>query len=131
VGDRVRFIPEVSDADLPGLYNAADLYLGVSRKEGRSVEGFGIALAEAMACEVPVIAGRSGGIPELITDGETGLLVDPERTDPLVEAIDQVLGDRAVAERLGRNGREAIVKQFNWKRTASGLQAIATEFALR
>ena len=131
VGDRVRFIPEVSDADLPGLYNAADLYLGVSRKEGRSVEGFGIALAEAMACEVPVIAGRSGGIPELITDGETGVLVDPERTDPLVEAIDQVLGDRAVAERLGRNGREAIVKQFNWKRTTSGLQAIATEFGLR
>ena len=131
VGDRVRFIPEVSDADLPGLYNAADLYLGVSRKEGRSVEGFGIALAEAMACEVPVIAGRSGGIPELITDGATGLLVDPERTDPLVEAIEQVLGDRAVGERLGRNGREAIVKQFNWKRTTEGLRTIAAEFGRR
>ena len=131
VGDRVRFIPEVSDADLPGLYNAADLYLGVSRREGRSVEGFGIALAEAMACEVPVIAGRSGGIPELISDGETGLLVDPERTDPLVEAIERVLGDRAAGERLGRNGREAIVKQFNWKRTTEGLQAIATEFGQR
>jgi phosphatidylinositol alpha-1,6-mannosyltransferase len=131
VGDRVRFIPEVTDADLPGLYNAADLYLGVSRREGRSVEGFGIALAEAMACEVPVIAGRSGGIPELIADGETGMLVDPERTDPLVEAIEQVLGDRAVAERFGRNGREAVVKQFNWKRTTEGLQAIAAEFGRR
>lgn len=128
VGDRVRFIPEVSDADLPGLYNAAALYLGVSRREGRSVEGFGIALAEAMACEVPVIAGRSGGIPELIADGETGLLVDPERTDPLVEAIERVLGDRPAGERLGRNGREAIVKQFNWKRTTEGLQTIAAEF---
>lgn len=131
VGDRVRFIPEVSDAELPGLYNAADLYLGVSRREGRSVEGFGIALAEAMACEVPVIAGRSGGIPELISDGETGLLVDPERTDPLVEAIERVLGDRADGERLGRNGREAIVKQFNWKRTTEGLRNIAAEFGRR
>ena len=129
VADRVRFIREVSEADLPALYNAADIYLGVSRREGRSVEGFGIALAEAAACGVPVIAGRSGGIPELISDGETGLLVDPERTDPLVHAIDRVLGDPALAHRLGASGRAVVESHFNWDRTTSELRAIAEGFS--
>jgi phosphatidylinositol alpha-1,6-mannosyltransferase len=128
VGDRVRFIPEVNDDELPALYNAVDLYLGVSRREGRSVEGFGISMAEAMACGVPVIAGRSGGVPELVTDGENGLLVDPERTDPLVAAIERVVGDDALAKRLGTAGRESVVRQFNWTRVTNDLQAIAAEF---
>jgi phosphatidylinositol alpha-1,6-mannosyltransferase len=128
VEDRVRFIPEVSDADLPALYNAADIYLGVSRRDGRSVEGFGIALAEAAACELPVIAGRSGGIPEFVTDGENGILVDPERTDPLVAAIERVLADADLARRLGRNGRTAVVSHFNWDRATAELRGIAAEF---
>ena len=94
VADRVVFIPDVTEAELPGLYRAADLYLGVSRRDGRSVEGFGIALAEASASGLPVIAGRSGGIPELVRDGETGLLVDPERTGPLVETIERLLNEK-------------------------------------
>ena len=128
VGDRVRFLREVQDADLPALYNAADIYLGVSRREGRSVEGFGIALAEASACGVPVIAGRSGGIPELIADGETGLLVDPERTEPLVRAIERLLDEPALAARLGAGGRAAVEREFNWDRTTDGLRSIAEEF---
>jgi phosphatidylinositol alpha-1,6-mannosyltransferase len=131
VGDRVRFIRELSDADLPALYNAADIYLGVSRREGRSVEGFGLALAEASACGVPVIAGRSGGIPELIADGETGLLVDPERTEPLVQAIERLLDEPALAARLGAGGRAAVERQFNWDRTTADLRAIAAEFGRR
>ena len=128
VGDRVRFLREVQDADLPALYNAADIYLGVSRREGRSVEGFGIALAEASACGVPVIAGRSGGIPELIADGETGLLVDPERTEPLVRAIERLLDEPELAARLGAGGRAAVEREFNWDRTTDGLRSIAAEF---
>jgi phosphatidylinositol alpha-1,6-mannosyltransferase len=128
VGDRVRFLREVQDADLPALYNAADIYLGVSRREGRSVEGFGIALAEASACGVPVVAGRSGGIPELIADGETGLLVDPERTEPLVRAIERLLDEPALAARLGAGGRAAVEREFNWDRTTGDLRSIAAEF---
>ena len=128
VGDRVRFIPEVSDTELPALYNAVDLYVGVSRRDGRAVEGFGIALAEASACGVPVIAGRSGGIPEMVSDGETGLLVDPERTEPLTQAIERVLGDDALARRLGGAGRAAIERHFNWDRAAADLRGIAADF---
>jgi len=129
VADRVRFLPEVSDADLPALYNAVDLYVGVSRRDGRSVEGFGIALAEASACALPVIAGRSGGIPEMITDQETGLLVDPERTEPLAQAIERLLSDEALARRLGGTARAAIERYFNWDRAAADLRSISADFS--
>ena len=80
VADRVSFLTGVPDADLPALYNAADIYLGVSRRAENGVEGFGISLVEASACGRPVIGGRSGGIPDAVRDGETGLLVDSEKT---------------------------------------------------
>ncbi len=124
VADRVVFIPDVTEAELPGLYRAADLYLGVSRRDGRSVEGFGIALAEASASGLPVIAGRSGGIPELVRDGETGLLVDPERTGPLVETIERLLDHPQVARRLADAGRAEVERYFNWERVVGELREI-------
>src|SRR5205807_4815353 len=73
IGDAVRFVGNVPDRDLPALYNAASVYLGVSRRaDGTRVEGFGIALAEASACGLPVVAGRSGGLAEAVRRGRTG-----------------------------------------------------------
>ena len=125
VGDRVIFAPDIPDAELPGLYTSADIYLGVSRREGRSVEGFGIAIAEAAASGLPVIAGRSGGIPEMVRDGETGLLVDPERVGPLVEAIAALVDDPARAKSLGAAGRAGVEQYFNWDRAVGELRGIA------
>src|SRR5213078_2192131 len=78
LGDAVRFLGFVADADLPALYNAADLYVGASRRYDLLAEGFGIALVEASACGLAVVAGDSGGVPDAVRDGETGLLVDPD-----------------------------------------------------
>ena len=104
VGDRVRFLTDVPDRDLPALYNVAEVYLGVSRLMEQRVEGFGISLAEASACGVPVVAGRSGGIPAAVRDGETGLLVDAERPEAVAEALGRLLDDRGAA-RAARRGR--------------------------
>ena len=131
VADRVVFIPDVTEAELPALYRAADLYLGVSRRDGRSVEGFGIALAEANASGLPVIAGRSGGIPELVRDGETGLLVDPERTGPLVQAIERLLDHPELARQLGAAGRAEVERYYNWDRVMGELRGIEGEFGRR
>ncbi len=128
VADRVLFIPDVAEADLPALYRAADLYVGVSRREARSVEGFGIALAEAGASGLPVIAGRSGGIPELVQDEATGLLVDPERTGPLSHAIERLLDDPPLAARLAGAARAAVERYYNWDRATADLIGIAKEF---
>jgi phosphatidylinositol alpha-1,6-mannosyltransferase len=128
VADRVVFIPDVTEAELPAVYCAADLYLGVSRRDGRSVEGFGIALAEANASGLPVIAGRSGGIPELVRDGETGLLVDPERTGPLVQAIERLLDNPELARRLGAAGRAEVARYYNGEGVVGELRGIEGEF---
>jgi phosphatidylinositol alpha-1,6-mannosyltransferase len=76
VASRVRFLTDVPDADLPGLYNSAEIYLGVSRPAELMMEGFGISLSEASACGIPVVGGSSGGIPDAVIEGETGLRSD-------------------------------------------------------
>lgn len=126
---RVRFLTDVPDADLPALYNLATAYVGLSRQTGLDVEGFGIAFAEASACGLPVIGARSGGIPDVVADGETGLLVNAEQRDEVIAAIGKLLEDAKLAARLGREGRARVEKFQNWDRVTRDLRAIATEFA--
>jgi phosphatidylinositol alpha-1,6-mannosyltransferase len=127
VADRVRFLTDVPDRDLPALYNCAEIYLGVSRLMEQRVEGFGISLVEASACGIPVVAGRSGGIPEAVQDGVTGLLVDAERPDAVTEALRRLLDDAGLRRRLGA-GRKAVEGHFNWDRVTADLRRIGAEF---
>ncbi|HKT59758.1 MAG TPA: glycosyltransferase family 4 protein [Gemmatimonadales bacterium] len=127
VADRVRFLTDVPDRDLPALYNCAEIYLGVSRLMEQRVEGFGISLAEASACGIPVIAGRSGGIPAAVRDGETGLLVDADGADAVVEAVSGLLGDPGLRARLGAAGRRAVESHYNWDRVTADLRRIGHE----
>ena len=129
VGDRVRFLTDVPDRDLPAIYNCAEVYLGVSRLMEQRVEGFGISIAEASACGLPVVAGRSGGIPEAVRDGETGLLVDAESADAVCDALRLLLGDPALRARLGQTGRHAVETYYNWDRVAGDLARIGHEFS--
>lgn len=129
VAERVRFLTGVPDADLPAIYNASAVYLGASRLEARSVEGFGISLIEASACGVPVVAGRSGGIPDTIREGETGLLVDPTNHAEVASAVDSVLSDSSLARALGERGRHAVETHFNWERVTRDMRRIGEEFS--
>ena len=129
VADRVRFLTDVPDRDLPAIYNCAEVYLGVSRLMEQRVEGFGISLAEASACGIPVVAGRSGGIPEAVRDGETGLLVDAESPEAVGEALRVLLDDASLRARLGQAGRRSVESYYNWDRVAADLARIGREFA--
>ncbi|MFF3463542.1 glycogen synthase [Streptomyces sp. NPDC001984] len=79
-------------------------------------EPLGIVNLEAMACGTPVVASRVGGIPEVVEDGETGLLValDDDFESSLARALDSVLGDPAAARLMGEAGRERAVGEFGW-----------------
>jgi phosphatidylinositol alpha-1,6-mannosyltransferase len=128
VADRVRFLGEVGEPDLPALYNLATLYVAASRRAERiGVEGFGIALVEASGCGLPVVAGNSGGVPDAVRDGETGFLVPPEDPAAFAEAIGRVLADRALGERLGGNGRRTVETYFNWDRVVRELREIESQ----
>jgi phosphatidylinositol alpha-1,6-mannosyltransferase len=127
VADRVRFLTEVPDRDLPGLYNTAEIYLGISRLMEQRVEGFGISLAEASACGVPVVAGRSGGIPEAVRDGATGLLVEADQPEAVVHALRRLLDDPVLRRRLGEGGRMLVESTYNWNRVVADLARIGHE----
>lgn len=130
LGGRVRFQDDVADADLPAYYRMADVFLLPSRREpGDEVEGFGIVLSEAGASGIPVVGGRSGGVPEAVIEGETGLLVDPEDPRAIAAALHRLLLDRPLAERLGRGGRVAVERYFNWDRAAAQAWQVVCEVA--
>ena len=77
-------------------------------------EILGLALLEAMACETPVVCSAIGGMPELVVDGETGVVVPPDDVPALGAAVEGVLDDPARAARLGAAGRARVLERFTW-----------------
>ena len=128
LGDVVRFLGVVAEDDLPALYNAADLYVGASRRVEGLVEGFGISLVEAAASGLAVVGGRSGGVPEAVTHGETGILVDPDDPAAVAAGINELLGNPERCKRLGAAGREAVESYYNWDRVAKDLMEIDRQY---
>ena len=105
--------------DLVALLSGATVFVCPS-----VYEPLGIVNLEAMACAVPVVATAVGGIPEVVVDGQTGILVDYDPRDPeqldrgLAAALDRVLADPAAAAEMGRRGRERAVERFGWGQIA-------------
>lgn len=116
VTEHVVFTGGVPSDELPAHYAMADVFAMPCRTRGYGldVEGLGIVFLEASASGVPVVAGRSGGAPETVRDGETGRVVDGRSVDEIVEAICPILADPAVAARMGAAGREWITRDWSW-----------------
>ncbi|MBI3971887.1 MAG: glycosyltransferase family 4 protein [Chloroflexi bacterium] len=81
-------------------------------------EILGLVLLEAMACETPVVCSNIGGMPELVVDGVTGLLVPPGDSAALGAAVEHLLDDPATARRMGEAGREHVERHFTWRAVA-------------
>ena len=123
-GKEVRFVGTLQDEELAELYrHAAALVLpSVERtcygKPVPATELLGLVALEAMASGTPVVCSRAGALPEIVGDGETGLLVEPGNVEQLRERLRELLADRALIERLGANGRDAVLARFSWKACA-------------
>jgi glycosyltransferase involved in cell wall biosynthesis len=111
LGSRVKFTGYVPDADLPVLYNAAELFVYPSL-----YEGFGLPPLEAMACGTPVVTANVTSLPEVV--GDAALAVDPTDELALADAIGRALTDEALRERL-RTAGLAHAALFSWERTAA------------
>ena len=92
-------------------------------------EPLGIVNLEAMACGTAVVGSAVGGIPEVVSDGETGLLVPPDDPAALAVALNTLVGDAARAAAMGRLGRERAVAEFGWKAVAAQTAALYAELA--
>src|SRR5205085_10832980 len=114
-GRRVRFTGPVADDDLPALYRRASVFVLPTVETtcyGGSVavtELLGLSVLEAMASGTPVVASRTGGLPEVVRDGETGFLVTPGDVPELHDRLDRLLRDPALARRMGRAARELVL----------------------
>lgn len=88
-----------------------------------------MSIAEAMACELPVVAYRAGGIPEVVKDGETGILVEPLDVDAIAEAVVEILSSPDERRRMGKNGRQRVEREFNSARIARRYEALYERLA--
>jgi glycosyltransferase involved in cell wall biosynthesis len=109
---RVEFLTDIPYADMPSHFAAATAFAFPSRQEA-----FGLVLLEAGACKLPVVASRVGGIPELIHDRSTGLLVEPGDAAALAQALRTLLSDPPLARQLGLRLSERVAADFSWANT--------------
>lgn len=112
IADRVFFVGK--QPDIPAYLSIADAMLLPSESES-----FGLSALEAMACEVPVIASNTGGVPEVVTHGETGFLAEVGDTRHMAEFAHQIFTDHELRRNMARACREAAVKTFDAKHIIS------------
>ena len=117
-------VGEVAWDDLPACYAALDVFAMPCRTRllGLDVEGLGIVYLEAQAAGVPAIGGSSGGAPEAIRDGVTGLVVDGRSQAEVADAITSLLAHPGTRAAMGRAGRDWVEERWSW-------QVIADRFA--
>jgi len=114
---KIHFLGRLPNFDLPRYYSIADLALFPSI----GAETFGITIGEAMACGVPVVSTRVGGIPEVVGD-EGGLLVDPRDEMSLLKGIKTMMFDDELREEFSHGGRARVVNSYTWDKTADNLE---------
>lgn len=120
VGDQVDFAGSVGQHEIAARYARADVFALPS-----FAEGLPVVLMEAMASGLPVVASRITGVPELVEEGVSGLLVAPGRGDELAGALERVLREPPEARRaMGLAGREKVVREFDVERTAVQLMSV-------
>ena len=126
VADAVVFAGAVDEADLAAHHAAGDVFALPCRTRGwgLDVEGLGIALLEASASGLPVVAGRSGGAPETVQEGRTGHVVYGRDLPALVEALVGLLADPARAAAMGAAGRAWMRAEWGWPARAARLSAL-------
>jgi glycosyltransferase involved in cell wall biosynthesis len=114
IGDRVKLVGIVGRPELWSLYRYALFFAMPSRMP----EGLGLVFLEAMASGIPVIATRSGGTPEIVNHGESGLLVESNTPEQLAAAMRQLLNWPAERERMGQRARDTVASRYSWRQVA-------------
>ena len=126
VTDCLTFIGRINYSDLPRYICIGDIFAMPSRSRffGLEVEGLGIVYLEASACGLPVVGGKSGGAPDAVLVGESGLVVDGTSTREIAEACIELLSNPELCSVMGANGRNWIVENWSWEIWAAKYAAL-------
>lgn len=121
ISHKVTFGGTVPHEEVPALLRTFDIYVMPSIHDS---ESFGVAALEASACGVPVLASRVGGVPEVVEDGLTGLLVPPADPAALAEGLRRLLGDPSLRDRMGTAGAAFVRRQYRWESCVERMEAV-------
>jgi len=111
--EKVLFAGEVDTPTKLAMFGGCDIFAMPAIQDGSDVEGFGMVFLEAGACGKPVIAGSTGGQPEAVIDGRTGLVIDGTQPQEVIASLKRLLSDESLRQRLGRAGRKHT-QDFDW-----------------
>lgn len=131
LADRIRFLPPVSESVKADLLRDADLFVlpSLPPENNNHMEGLGLTLLEAQSLGLPVLAARTGGIPEAVDEGRTGLLFTPGDAADLKEKLSALIGDRKLRETLGAAGPGWVAERFDWGKSLERLAGVLREAA--
>lgn len=118
----VRFVGQVPNEDLPIFYRTADLFVLLTHKDENIEEGWGTVFLEAAASGLAVVAGRAGGVEEVVVDGVTGIVTDVNQRKQTADKIIELLKNPQIAANLGINGRERARREFRWETQVAKLK---------
>ena len=126
VSDCVTFIGRINYAELPKYICLGDIFAMPSRSRffGLEVEGLGIVYLEASACGLPVVGGKSGGAPDAVLVGETGMVVDGTNSSEIADACIELLNNPELCALMGANGRAWIIENWRWEIWATRYAAL-------
>jgi glycosyltransferase involved in cell wall biosynthesis len=121
---RVRLLPAVPHLEVPQMLRQMDVFAVPSIADS---ESFGVAAIEASACGLPVVASRVGGLPEVVIDGETGILVPPGDPAALARALEPLVESDELRRRLGANGRAFVERVYDWSDSVDVMERLYAE----
>ncbi len=123
MADRVSFTGYITDEMMAPTYRQAEMFVLPSL-----FEPFGMTAQEAMACGVPVVASKLGGIRDVITTGETGLLVDPSDAAEFAASMTRLLEDRRLHTAIGAAGQRSVAESYSWEAIAGRFVALYRQY---
>ena len=119
IAEAIEFAGWVEHEALPAFLRGLDVFVLPS-----VFEGFGVAAVEASAAGLPVVASNVHGLPEVVRDGTTGLLVPPRSPDALADALGRLINQAALRETMGRAGRDFVAARYDWRQNARQMERL-------
>lgn len=113
----VMFYGTIPNTEVPKVLNTFDIFVNCSKQES-----FGVAIVEAMACMLPVVATDTPGFREVVDDGKTGLVLKDRRPETMAEALSKLLEDKELCQKFGYNGRKKVLAEYDWNKNVETME---------
>ncbi len=119
IENKVVFTGMIDHASVPDYINSFNIFAALSIEES-----FGVAVVEAQACGVPVVVSDAGGLPEVVEDGVTGSIVPKKNVSAAADAIEKLVLDKDLREKMGKAGRNRVERLYNWNQNVDKMISI-------